>query len=179
MIERKFEDAVGAKTLRFSHGHLCLVVEALDDAAGKQLLSPKVIEDQLAMAAEGAGDFFHGLDAGPHGLAAPFIEELAGPSRRVVVPELLKGFLEEVGADGLEVVAEDIAEAEALVVAEPFAALEQQPTGLLQDRIATLALYAAGFPARTSSRALFILATMWKRSRMWRASEHFSPMSLR
>lgn len=96
MIERKFENAVGAKTVRFSHGHLCLVVEALDDAAGKQLLSPEVIEDQLAMAAEGAGDLFHGLDAGPHGLAAPFIEELAGSSRRVVVPELLKGFLEEV-----------------------------------------------------------------------------------
>src|SRR5947209_19160527 len=34
-------------------------------------------------------------------------------------------------------------------------------------------------PARTSSRALFILATMWNRSRMCRASEHFSRMTLR
>src|SRR3954454_18430603 len=33
--------------------------------------------------------------------------------------------------------------------------------------------------ARTSSRALFILATMWNRSRMCRASEHLSRMSFR
>src|SRR5439155_6537003 len=58
----------------------------------------------------------------------------AGPSGRIVFPQLLKGFLEKVGTDGLEVVAEQIAQAEVLVVAEILAAAEQQPTGLLEDR---------------------------------------------
>src|SRR5215831_2280228 len=34
-------------------------------------------------------------------------------------------------------------------------------------------------PARTSSSALFILATMWKRSRICSASEHLSRMTFR
>src|SRR2546428_13140381 len=58
---------------------------------------------------------------------------------------LLKGFLEKAGTDGLEVVAEQIAQAEVLVVAEILAAAEQQPTGLLEDRGAALAFHAAGF----------------------------------
>jgi hypothetical protein len=44
---------------------------------------------------------------------------------------LLEGFLEKVGTDGLEVVTEEIAEAEALLVAEILAAFQQQPAGLL------------------------------------------------
>ena len=48
------------------------------------------------------------------------------------------------------------------------------------DGAHSIALHAAGFlGARTSSRALFILATMWKRSRMCRAAEHFSRMTFR
>ena len=34
-------------------------------------------------------------------------------------------------------------------------------------------------PARTSSRALFIFATIWKRSRICKASEHFSRMTFK
>jgi hypothetical protein len=37
-------------------------------------------------------------------------------------------------ADGFQVVAEEIAEAEVLLIAEVLAVFEQQPTGLLQDR---------------------------------------------
>jgi hypothetical protein len=57
--------------------------------------------------------------------------ELAGPCRRVLIPELLEGFLETVRADGSEVVAEQIAEPEVLVVPEILTAFEQQPAGLL------------------------------------------------
>jgi hypothetical protein len=46
------------------------------------------------MLTQRAGDLLHGLNAGPHDLAAPVIEELSGPDGRVVVPELLKGFLQ-------------------------------------------------------------------------------------
>jgi hypothetical protein len=46
---------------------------------------------------------------------------------------LLKGFLEKVSPDRLQVVTEQIAEAEGLLLAEVFFLLEQQPTGLLQS----------------------------------------------
>jgi len=95
-------------------------------------LSPEVVEDQLAVLTQRAGDLLHRLKAGRHGLAAPFVEELAGPGGRVVVPELLENLLEQVRADGLQVVAEQIAEAEVLLVAEiltPFKFAELVVTG--------------------------------------------------
>jgi hypothetical protein len=97
------------------------------------------------MLPQGAGDFLEGLDAGSHGLAAPSIEKFAGPSRRVVVPELLKGLLEEVSADRFQVVAEEIAEPELLFGAEVLIAAEQQPTGLLEHGIQAFPFQAAGF----------------------------------
>src|SRR3954470_16539290 len=74
MIKGKFETAEGAKSVGFPHGDFCLVVQALDDAAGKQLLSPEIVEDQLAVLAHGACDLLHGLDAGAHDLTTPFVE---------------------------------------------------------------------------------------------------------
>ena len=113
-------------------------------------------------------------------MPAPFVEELRGPGGRVVNPELLKGFLEKVGPDSLEVVAQEIAQPEVLVGAEILAAAEQQPTGLLEDRGARPSRFMRLVSsARTLSSALFILATMWKRSRICRASEQFSRMSLK
>ena len=125
MIEGKFEDSVGAKAVGFSHGDFRLVVQALHDAARNQFLSPKVVEDQFSVLMEGAGDFLHGLDAGAHGLTAPFSEEFAGPGRRVVIPELLEGFLEKVSADSLQVVTEEIAKPEVLLDFGVVAAPEQ------------------------------------------------------
>ena len=52
MIERKFEAAEGAETVGFSHSDFSLVVQALDDTAGKQLLSAEIVEDQFAVLAE-------------------------------------------------------------------------------------------------------------------------------
>ena len=81
MIEGEFEDAIRAKAVGFSHGHFGRVVQTFDDAAGEQFLSAEVVKDQFSMLAERAGDLFHRLYAGPHGLAAPLVEEFAGPSR--------------------------------------------------------------------------------------------------
>jgi len=108
-------------------------------------LGAEIVEDEFAMIAERAGDFLHGLNAGAHSLPAPLIEELARPRRRVVFPELLEGFPEKVGSDGLEVVAEEIAESELLFVFEILTAFEQQPAGFLEDRVAALASHAARF----------------------------------
>ena len=80
--------------------------------------TPLVVEDELTVLAQRAGDLLHGLDAGTHGLPAPFVEELVGPGRRVVIPNLLESFLEKVSPDGLEVVAEEVAEPEALLAVE-------------------------------------------------------------
>src|ERR1022692_1593018 len=105
MIEGKFEYAIGAKPVGFSHD-FGLVIQALHNAARDQLLSPEVVEDELAVLTQRACDLLHRLDAGPHGLAAPLVEELARPGGRVGIPELLDGLLEKAGADVLHVVAD-------------------------------------------------------------------------
>ena len=136
MIESEFEDAEGAKAIGFSHGDFGLVVQAFHNAAGNQLLSPEVIEDQLPVLTEGARELLHGLNAGSHGLAAPPVEKLAGPGGRVVIPELLRGFLEKVSPDGPQVVAEELAEPEVLFVTEillnRFRSVAQEPKVLPQ-----------------------------------------------
>jgi hypothetical protein len=50
---------------------------------------------------------------------------------RVVFPELLKIFFEQIGADGLKVVAEQISQTELLLRGEIFFALEHAPARLL------------------------------------------------
>jgi hypothetical protein len=62
-------------------------------------------------------------------VAAPFVQELACPAGRVVFPELLESFLEQICADGLQVVAEENAKSEVLLLVEILAAFEEQPAG--------------------------------------------------
>src|SRR6266478_2801141 len=143
MIESEFQDTEGAKAIRSSHGHFSFVIQALDDTAGELLLSLEVIEDQSPVLTQGAGDLLQGFDTGTHGLSTPLVEELARPGRGVVLPELLKEFLEKISANGFEVEAKDVAQAEFLLVGEVLFALEQEPAGLLQDRIITLLSHAA------------------------------------
>ena len=81
--------------------------------------------------------FLHRLDTAAHGLIAPEIQEHAGPGGRVVFPELLKIFFEEIGTDGLEIVAEQIAQTELLLRGEILFALEYAPTRLLQRTAST------------------------------------------
>ena len=57
---------------------------------------------------------------------------------------MLKGFLEKVGPDSLEVVAQEIAQPEVLVGAETLATSEQQPAGFPEYRSTALTLHAAG-----------------------------------
>jgi hypothetical protein len=87
-------------------------------------LSAEIVEDQLAMLAQRPGDPFHEFDAGAHRLPAPLIEELRGPGGRVVIPELLKGFLEKVSADGPQVMSQQVTQAEALFSLQILLAFE-------------------------------------------------------
>jgi len=100
------------------------------------------VRDQLTIQPQRPGDLLHRLDAGAHCRTAPFVEELSGPSGRVVIPELLKGFLEKVGTDGLQVVADQNAEPEALAVFQIVFASEQEPPRFLQSRHAAFAPHA-------------------------------------
>ena len=76
------------------------------------------------MSAQRPGDCLHRLKAAAHGLPAPEVQVLAGPVRGVVLPELLEIFLEQVGADRRQVVAEQFAEADLLFAREMFFPLE-------------------------------------------------------
>ena len=51
MIEREFEAAERSESVGFSHSDFSFVVETLHDAAGKQFLSAKIVENQFAVLA--------------------------------------------------------------------------------------------------------------------------------
>jgi len=160
MVEREFQDAEGAEAIRSSHGDFRFVVQPLHHAAGKLLAGLEVVQQQRPVGAQRAGDFFHGFNAAAHGLAAPEVQEHAGPGGRVVFPELLEIFLEQIGANAFEVVAKQIAEALLLLGGEILFPFEDAPAGLFQHRLMAVVSDLAVSAARTSSRALFILATM-------------------
>src|SRR6516164_2263385 len=52
------------------------------------------------MRSQHLGNLLHRFKAGAHGLAAPLVQELAGPSGRVIIPELLEVLFEEIGRYG-------------------------------------------------------------------------------
>src|SRR5260370_32418252 len=144
MIEGDFGDAEGSEAVGFSHGQFGLVVEALDDSAGELFSGAEIIEDQFPVAAQGPGDLLHRLDTRAHDLLAPIVEKPGGPSRRVVLPELLEISFEQIGAHRLEIVAQQIAQPEALWAGEIGLALEDAPPGLFQHWLVTVLGEAAG-----------------------------------
>ena len=102
-----FEGGVGAEPEGFSHGEFRCVVEALNGAAGNGALGSDPVEEQRPVPAQHLGDRLHRFAAGAHGLRAPAIEEAARPGGREVGPEELELLLQEVGAGGPKVVAEE------------------------------------------------------------------------
>ena len=66
----------------------------------------KPVENERSMFADGACDFFHGLNARSHDLGAPLVEELSSPKRRNVGPELIKLFAKQISAYRFEVILE-------------------------------------------------------------------------
>jgi hypothetical protein len=110
------------------------------------------------MLTQGAGDLFRGLDTGAHGLAAPFVEELAGRSGRVALPELLKGFLQKVSADSLQVVTEQFAPPEALFDLQILLAPQQQSARFLSTGLRSSEAMRRDSPARTTIQSLVHLS---------------------
>jgi hypothetical protein len=108
VIEREFGNAKGSEAVGFSHGDFGFVVQALHHAAGELLFGLEVIQNQMPMRPQHSGDLLHRLDPGSQGLTTSFIQELTGPGGRVLFPELLEVFFEKVGANGFQVVTEQI-----------------------------------------------------------------------
>jgi hypothetical protein len=69
-IASQVRGSEGAETVGFSHGDFSLVVQTLDNSAGKPLLRAEIVEDQFAVLAQRPGDLLHGLDARAHHLPA-------------------------------------------------------------------------------------------------------------
>ena len=67
---------------------------------------------------------------------------------------------EEVGPDGAQVIAKEGRELDALAVGEILGPLEQAPSAVFEHRFEAVLRHLSRFAARTSSMALFILATM-------------------
>jgi putative ABC transport system permease protein len=83
-------------------------------------------------------NFHHRLNPGAHGFLTPEVEIPAGPGGGVVVPEALEVFFEQIGTNGLQVIAEEIAQAELLLRSEIGFALEDAPTGLFEERFVAI-----------------------------------------
>ena len=54
--------AEGSESVGSSDSDFGFVVQALDDAAGKQFLSPEIVEDEFAVLTHRPGDLLHGFD---------------------------------------------------------------------------------------------------------------------
>ena len=85
------------------------------------------------MVTQRADEFLHGGEFAPHGAGAPFPEEPTRPTRTVVLPEGVKGFLEREGADGFEVVFKQVAQFGGLPDGEVGPALEETIPGVFED----------------------------------------------
>src|SRR5271169_328512 len=115
MKKGDFTGFISAEAIRSSERHFDLVVQTFDHAARNGLLGPEVIEEHLSMFGQAVGRLFEGGQAGAPDLSAPAVQELPGPSRRMVTPEVLKGSYQPIGPDGRQTRILQVAHAPALL----------------------------------------------------------------
>ena len=131
--ESDFTSEVGSEAIASLHCQFELVVESLDNAVGERFLGFEIVQEQMAMGLESAGDFLEGFEATFGDAGAPGVEELSGSSARRVGPEMLKAFYQQEGAQAAQSAAHQITHA-APVVGVPVAAVfEERPTRLLKQ----------------------------------------------
>jgi hypothetical protein len=88
------------------------------------------------MTTEHPRDLLHRLEARAHDLHAPLIEERAGPVDRAVLPEIVKPFPQQHGADCAQVVLDQFSQAGALLTRLILRAFQEQPARLREERLA-------------------------------------------
>ena len=136
-----------AVAVSFSHAQVDPQVETLNDAAVIEFPGVEVVHQQILVVAQRADEFLHGGEFAPHGAGAPFLEEPTRPTRTVVLPEGIEGFLEREGADGFEVVFKQVAQFGGLPDGEVGPALEETITGVFEDGFVAVGGELFGFLA--------------------------------
>ena len=139
MIESDFCCSEGSKTVRFSERQFQTVVQALGWAAGDLFLGPKPVEQQRFMGAQHAGHFLDRFDAGAQGAVIPPLQEPSRPQNSLAGPEELKIFLEQIGADGPEVVTQQIRQLDFLLGGQMLGSFQQAPSAMGQNGFHPLA----------------------------------------
>jgi hypothetical protein len=135
MVQGDFQASIRAKAVRLSGGQFGFVVEALHDARGNLAARPKPIHEQRAMAAQHAGDLLHRFDPRAHHLHTPLVEKRSSPVERAVVPEVVEPFPQQHGADGAQVVLQELAQAGALRARLVLSAFQEHPARLREERL--------------------------------------------
>src|SRR6266545_344171 len=144
MVERNFHGAEGSETEGSSCDEFGFVVEAFDNAPGDRALGAEPVEEELAVRSQHARDFLDGFQAGTHRPAAPLVEKAPGPGRRRILPKELEVFLEQVGANRAQVVAQQIRQLGAFPIAQVLGTFEQEPAGSRQDWLIAVRLQLLG-----------------------------------
>ena len=119
-LTREREHQQGEELAGHAHGQLGHLAQVLDKSVRKSFLSPSVRFARARDACGVHGHCFHRLNASEHSLPSQEVLLLGPQLWAVVLPELLKVFLELVDADRLQVVAEQIAKADLLFAREVF-----------------------------------------------------------
>ncbi|HMR13153.1 MAG TPA: hypothetical protein PKE42_05395 [Arachnia sp.] len=121
---------VGSKPVRFSHRDSCLSVKTFGGSRGELPACEEPVLELPLMVAEGSRELLEGRDAGPDGAARPVGEEARGGGDGAIAPEALEVLLQEVGAHGLQIDGDEVAQASALAAPEVLRSLEEEPPGL-------------------------------------------------
>src|SRR5579864_7440557 len=102
MIESDFSRQIGSKSVGFFQRQFELGVEAFDDAAGELLLRLEIVEQQAAVTLESGCHFLERIKPAVSDSNTPRVEELSGPSRRIVGPEMLEALGQQEGSDAAQ-----------------------------------------------------------------------------
>src|SRR5437868_7291885 len=147
MVQGDFQATIRAKAIGLSGSEFRFVIEALDDRGGNLTARPKPVQEQRPMAAQRASDLLHWLEARAHDLDAPLVEERTGPVDGSVVPEVVKPFPEQHGADGPQVVLHELAQAGALIARLILSAFHEDPARLGEEWLSPALAERADFGA--------------------------------
>ena len=104
MVECDFDHIVHPKAVRLSDRQFCLVVQPLHGTRQNTPFRYEPIQQQTPVAAKTHAPLFSAGPAGTHHPRRPFIQELARPGHRSILPESLKLFPMQVRTHRLQVV---------------------------------------------------------------------------
>ena len=76
---------------------------------------------------QAASNRLHRLDLAPHSARAPLVQEFPRPCRADVFPKLLEVLPQQVAADALQVVLEQLGQFHRLLVSQVLPSLQQTP----------------------------------------------------